>query len=321
MDADVAVVVPTYNRLDYLPITLEAILNQTEPPCEVVVVDDGGTADLAPLRERFAGRVKFLRVPNGGPSLARNAGIITTSSPWVALCDDDDFWKPTHLETLRRATQTYPTAEFLFTNFAHVVEGVWAEITKFDQAPAGYWSRATETAGPHRYYASGFYEEALGYQPIFPSASFFRRSLFDRVGGYTPALSRLRCEDWEFTLKAIDGTPVLAISDATVGIRKHAGNFSGCTQEVVQAQVMILQYALAHHPGAAAYRNVVEAEIASRSRDAAELAFTNGQFATALAMLKNVPPSYWHARLRAKSLIAGLPGPVARLLKKLVTRE
>ena len=75
----ISVIIPTYNRLDALQKTLQALETQTLPATdfEVILVDDGSTEDLAgmisDLNLNF--KVKLLTQSHRGPASARNKGI------------------------------------------------------------------------------------------------------------------------------------------------------------------------------------------------------------------------------------------------------
>ncbi len=89
----VSVVVPTYNRAEALTRCLQGLLEQTYPHelIEIIVVDDGGTVDPAPVVARFDGfrRIAVLRQRNGGPASARNRGAREATSEFLAFTDDD----------------------------------------------------------------------------------------------------------------------------------------------------------------------------------------------------------------------------------------
>lgn len=319
MAFDVAVVIPTFNRADLLKVTLEHALAQTHRPVEVVVVDDGSATDAAErVANAFGPPVKYIKQPNGGQSVARNTGVKATAAGWVALCDDDDLWRPNYLERMAAAVARFPVAEFAFSDFTVVRDGAWTAETKFAAAPAGYWDGAAEADGPFRLYRD-LLARQFRFQPVFPSCSVFRRSLFDRVGGYDPAFSRVGAEDWEFTLRAVAGVPVVAVREPLVGIRKHAGNFSGALLKILEGEVQILRHALATHPAAAAHAAEIEAEIGKRTRAAAEVAFDQERFDRVRVLAKQVPGELRGGKLTLKAVIAGLPTGLARWLKRRVS--
>src|SRR4051812_31835494 len=111
---DVSVVVPTFNRAELLDHTLRSLEEQTTPPAEVVVVDDGSTDATA---EILAGReVTVVRNPDGGwgPARARNAGLGRVSTDYVAFVDSDDLLLPDALERLRALLESDPDAPFAY---------------------------------------------------------------------------------------------------------------------------------------------------------------------------------------------------------------
>lgn len=319
MAFDVAVVIPTFNRAELLRQTLDAIVSQTHRPAEVVVVDDGGSDHTEQVVTSYGPPVKYVKQANAGQSVARNTGVKASSAGWIALCDDDDLWKPNYLERMAAAATRFSDAEFLFSDFAVVRDGQWTDETKFATAPAGYWDGAAEVDGPFRL-DRDLLARQFRFQPVFQSCCVFRRSLFDRIGGYNPAFSRLGAEDWEFTLRAVAAGPVVAVDEPLVGIRRHAGNFSGALLKILEGEVAILRHALAHHPSAAAHRTEIEAEIGKRTRAAAEVAFDQERFDRVRVLAKQVPAELRHGKLKLKSLIAGLPAFLAKPLKRVLSR-
>lgn len=96
----VSVVVPAYNRRDVIAEAVQSVLEQTLPPDEVLVVDDGSTDGTADAAEQFGSPVRVIRRSNGGPGAARNTGILSARGDLVAFLDSDDVWKPRCLEVL-----------------------------------------------------------------------------------------------------------------------------------------------------------------------------------------------------------------------------
>lgn len=95
-----SVVIPTYNRPEFLPGAIETALNQTSVPEEVIIVDDGSEEAYAGSTvEEYGPRIRAVtHETNRGLSAARNTGIEESMGEFVAFLDDDDRWHPTKLE-------------------------------------------------------------------------------------------------------------------------------------------------------------------------------------------------------------------------------
>lgn len=96
----VSVIIPTYNRYNYLKNAIDSILEQTVNDLEIIIIDDASN-DNTPsiLRDFNDNRIKYIRhAVNKGGSAARNTGIKESSSEYIAFLDDDDLWLPGKLE-------------------------------------------------------------------------------------------------------------------------------------------------------------------------------------------------------------------------------
>lgn len=95
--ATVAVVMPTFRRPERLAAAVQSVLNQTVQDFVVLVVDDGGgQLDGLPADPRVV--VLELSRNHHSPGLARNVALRLSRSPFVAFLDDDNTWRPDHLE-------------------------------------------------------------------------------------------------------------------------------------------------------------------------------------------------------------------------------
>ena len=98
----VSVIVPTYNRPDWLGETLQSILAQTYREFEIIVVNDAGP-DVSHIIEPLNadGRIRLVNhEKNQGLAGARNTGIRAARGKYIAYLDDDDIFHPHHLATL-----------------------------------------------------------------------------------------------------------------------------------------------------------------------------------------------------------------------------
>jgi glycosyltransferase involved in cell wall biosynthesis len=100
-------VIPTRGRPGYLDVTLASVAPQAQVAgAEVLVVNDGGSADAAAVAARH-GAVVIELPPPGGANAARNAGIDAAHSDLIVLLDDDvrapPGWLAAMLEGVRQA--------------------------------------------------------------------------------------------------------------------------------------------------------------------------------------------------------------------------
>ncbi|MGO7041049.1 glycosyltransferase family 2 protein [Rhizobium acaciae] len=115
----ISVVIPTYNRQDYILESIKTVLDQTYDRVEILVVDDCSTDDtLNVLKTVVDERLRVLQLPrNSGGGAARNFGIDAAKGEYIAFLDSDDVWLPKKLEVqLERLLATPNQAVIVYTN-------------------------------------------------------------------------------------------------------------------------------------------------------------------------------------------------------------
>ena len=93
-DPMVSIVIPTYNRAQYVTLAIDSVLSQTYARREVIVVDDGSLDGTAHALSPYRDHIRYIRQDNQGPAAARNTGITAARGEWVAFLDSDDEWLP-----------------------------------------------------------------------------------------------------------------------------------------------------------------------------------------------------------------------------------
>jgi glycosyltransferase involved in cell wall biosynthesis len=96
----ISVVIPTYNRADFIANTINSVLNQTYQNIEILVVDDASTDQTESAVQALNDpRIKYIRLPeNTSGTKPRNTGILESRGRYIALLDSDDEWLPDKLQ-------------------------------------------------------------------------------------------------------------------------------------------------------------------------------------------------------------------------------
>lgn len=318
----ISVIVPSFNRCDLLPETLDAILAQTHSPAEVILVDDGSTdATAAMLAARYAGRITYRRIENSGDLAARNIGLAMACGELVAFCDSDDVWHPEFLAAMAGLWRREPGLRVAFSDFDIIRDRHWQGGSKFAAAPAAFWS-GLRPLGPQG--AAAFdvpiVERLLRFQPFFPSCMVADRQALVQLGGWDTSVGRIVGTDFATALLLAEHPPFGVLRRALVGIRKHAGNYSADVQAMNLGDAAILAHVLARRPSLAPHATAIRASIAERRAQALDLAFARQDFAAVRASFVLLPPAGRRLSARVKHAVAGLPAPLRRVLSGVLLR-
>jgi teichuronic acid biosynthesis glycosyltransferase TuaG len=92
----VSIVIPLYNKSDWIIPTLISVTRQEHSNWECIIVDDGSTDDSLDIVNKFVetnkGDWKIVEQPNSGQAIARNYGISLSRGRYIAMLDADDIW-------------------------------------------------------------------------------------------------------------------------------------------------------------------------------------------------------------------------------------
>ena len=172
--------IPCYNAEPFLDRVLSAVMAQTYPLVEILVIDDGSTDNTAAIAQNYSSKYRYpLRLirhlQNKGLAAARNTAIRATNTEFIAALDSDVFPSPDWLENL-------------VIEMTDEVSGVGGELLEMYQTTLSDHWRAVHMV-QHR-------GQRCVWRPPFlwGCNTLFRRSVLVNAGLY-PEYCRTNAED------------------------------------------------------------------------------------------------------------------------------
>jgi glycosyltransferase involved in cell wall biosynthesis len=212
MEPAVSIVMPTFNRLEFLPATVESVLRQTLPHWELIIADDGSGAETLDYLERLTRdeRIRLLRRRrSGNAGAARNAGIAAARASWLAFLDSDDLWAPNKLERQLAVLAANPGCGWNYTAFV-MIDANGEPLPSERNRP---WT-------PHR--GRIFLQTVRTTASIRTPSVLARAELVREAGAFDEAID---CsEDYDLWLRLAFSSPVCVVDEPLVSVRRHSSN-------------------------------------------------------------------------------------------------
>lgn len=163
----VSIVLPTFNGVRYLSESIQSCLAQTYRNLELLVVDDGSTADIRSVVSGFGDpRVRYLRhEKNQGIAAGLNTGFHSSRGQYLTWTSDDNCYAPEAIEVLLRFLQKYPGIDFVYSQSRVVDEH--GDLTGLLELGLPASLRANNYVGPCFLYRRGVYERVGDYRTVF----------------------------------------------------------------------------------------------------------------------------------------------------------
>lgn len=219
----ISAIVPTYNRARYLSKSIDSLLNQTFPPHELIVVDDGSVDSTGEILKKFGDRIQVIHKANGGKASALNAGLKEARGEFIWIFDDDDVALPDCLEKLFTALQTHPECGFSFGSYDHLIETSNKETKIVD--PDLRIDKSID-----------FRLSVLERCFVFQAGMLVRRSVFDAVGPFNEAM--IRSQDYEMLLRITRQFSGVDVNSIVFHYRQHSGMRGPAKASVAKGQVV-----------------------------------------------------------------------------------
>ena len=183
----ISVVMPAYNAHKYIKSAIESILGQTFRRFELIIINDCSTDKTLPIIRSYSKKDSRIKIINNNKrldiALSLNKGVGIASSNIIARMDADDIAFPNRLEL-----------QYKLINSSRNIGVVGANIEIMDEVENVIATRSYPTS------SNKLKSCLFRYSPFAHPVVFFRKNMFEKVGGYDPKYSPTEDLDLWFRL-------------------------------------------------------------------------------------------------------------------------
>ena len=203
----VSIVIPLFNKADWIAQTMASVANQDYDNWECIIVDDGSTDGsfelVSSLVEKLPGKWRLIRQENSGQSIARNHGLELASGDFVALLDADDIWFKEKLTKQVAYMSRFHEVDILFTSYVIFEESL--------SAPLRYIRFRSARKMIHRWL------QMYGFGGLIESTGLIRRTFIQTNGSFDLGLST--SSGLDVSIRGLIFGRVAVLKEALVGYR------------------------------------------------------------------------------------------------------
>ncbi len=236
----VSILLPTYNRLSYLPRAVNSVFNQTYQDWELIIWDDGSTDETGGYCQTLQDpRIQYFWHENRGVAFARNQAIGHASGEYLAFLDSDDEWLPEKLSIQVDFLDQYPDLDLVFSNFHNVNLELRKSSVAFTEISASLEKLVTETVDDILLINGNFLESIAHENYIATDSVMMRKSVLDEFGGFNGTLRN--GEDFELWWRlGLAGVRMGYTDSVLINRFKAADNLSGQSIESSNSAIKAL---------------------------------------------------------------------------------
>lgn len=186
-----SVIIPLYNKENFVLNTIKSVMNQTFTDYEIIIIEDCSTDKSLEIVSKIENdTIRIIRhEKNKGLSASRNTGVKNANANYLAFLDADDLWKEDYLQELFQITNDFPEAHLFATNYEEFYSDSKILLPENNSKKLQNNSLITD-----------FFEISLA-QPLYcPSSFCVEKSVFETVGYYDETITF--GEDVDFNIRA-----------------------------------------------------------------------------------------------------------------------
>jgi len=212
MPPKITVIIPTFNRAEYLAECLDSLFQQTLPPFQVVVVNDGSSDQTRKILIPYLSAIDYIETYQSGKSVALNKGMEKVSGDYVWIFDDDDVALPDALERFVEPLEGNHQYGFSYGTF----------LLAAPRIEDGRIGTVIGESNIPDLKKKGFLIPLLEGDFLGGAAFFARTACYRHVGNFDPAL--IRSQDYEMVVRiAFQFEGVRVRGGSTFYYRQHKG--------------------------------------------------------------------------------------------------
>jgi glycosyltransferase involved in cell wall biosynthesis len=207
MNPLVSVVIPTYNRAQYIAETIESVLAQTYPNLEIIVIDDGSTDNTEEVVSKFIPKIQYIKQKNSERGASRNHGLRLAKGEYISFLDSDDLWLPDKINE---------ELNFFLKNLS--VGVVYSDAIQIaaEGNPLKFLKRKT--------FSGKVTEKLLENNFVSMGAHLIRTDAIRKIDGFREERELSGSEDWEMWIRLSTITDFAHLHKTTSKIRTHPAN-------------------------------------------------------------------------------------------------
>ena len=126
MSPKLSIIIPLYNKEEYVERCVESVLSQDFTNYELIIVNDGSTDKSAAIIEKIFSdsSLRLISLPNKGVSVARNRGLREATGEYILFIDADDYISPHYLSNIIAASTRHEADLYVWGITKEVSKGV-----------------------------------------------------------------------------------------------------------------------------------------------------------------------------------------------------
>lgn len=210
----ISVVMPTFNRRQFIREAVDSILGQTYGNVEVVIMDDGSTDGTKGLIDEVYGRdsrVRYFSQQNCGQAVARNKALALARGNYIAFLDSDDVWEPEKLAKQMPLFLSDPEVQLVHSGCSMInTQGAVIQVYVPPRQPGVN--------------CGDVFEQVMEMNRMACMTVVVRRAILEKAGGFDEDRSLdAYAVDWELWMRLSLSSKVDYVAEALARYRVHTG--------------------------------------------------------------------------------------------------